>query len=88
MSIATLSSKSQLTLPADVRDALGLSRGDKVVFTKGPDGRYVIEKAPTLASLRGILKSDVRLSDEELRQAIIDARDGRADELIARMKQG
>jgi AbrB family looped-hinge helix DNA binding protein len=88
MSIATLSSKSQLTLPADVRDALGLSRGDKVVFTKGPDGRYVIEKAQGLASLRGILKSDVRLSDEELRQAIIDARDGRADELIARMKQG
>jgi AbrB family looped-hinge helix DNA binding protein len=86
MSIATISSKSQLTLPADVRDALGLSRGDKVVFTKGPDGRYVIEKAQTLASLIGIVKSDVKLTDEELRQAIIDARDERADELVRRMR--
>lgn len=84
MSIATITSKAQLTLPADVRDDLGLSQGDKVVFTKGADGRYTIEKAKTLASLIGILKTDIRLTDDELNQAIIDARDARADEIMGR----
>ncbi|GAB6043257.1 AbrB/MazE/SpoVT family DNA-binding domain-containing protein [Endothiovibrio diazotrophicus] len=45
MSTATLSSKSQVVLPADVRRQLGLHAGDRLVID-AEDGRVVIEKAP------------------------------------------
>jgi antitoxin PrlF len=35
---ATISSKSQITIPAAVRDALGLAAGDKIDFIRSPNG--------------------------------------------------
>ena len=35
---ATISSKSQITIPAAVRDALGLSVGGKIDFIRSPNG--------------------------------------------------
>jgi AbrB family looped-hinge helix DNA binding protein len=43
-SIATLTSKGQLTIPKAVRDALGLHEGDQVRFERDPaTGRTVME---------------------------------------------
>ena len=46
MSIATLSSKSQLVLPADVRRRLGLRPGDRLVIEVEGD-HAIIRKAPS-----------------------------------------
>ena len=58
MSEATLTSKGQITIPADIRKALGLSTGERVVFTQLDDGTTVIRaKTRSILELRGLLKS-------------------------------
>ena len=71
---ATITSKNQMTVPAEVRDDLGLKPGEKLKFVRMDDGGYRIEKAEGLASLSGILKSSVSLTDAELAEAIQQAR--------------
>jgi len=55
---AKVTSKGQITLPAEMRKALNLNAGDKVTFAKDKDGRFYVEaKTDSLAALRGIVKS-------------------------------
>lgn len=57
MSETTVNSKGQLTIPADIRTTLGLTAGDRVVFTLLPDGTTVMRaKKRSMASLKGLLK--------------------------------
>lgn len=71
---ATITSKNQMTVPAEVRDDLGLKPGDKLKIVRIDDGGYRIEKAESLSSLSGILKVDISLTDDELAEAINKAR--------------
>lgn len=56
---ATMSSKGQVTIPVEIRRALGLSQGDIVQFFSNPDGsvtvvpknRDIMEMAGSLAHL-------------------------------------
>ncbi len=57
MSEATVTSKGQITIPADIRTALGLTTGERVVFTQLPDGTTVMRaKRRSMTSLKGLLK--------------------------------
>ena len=59
MAYATVSSKGQITIPADIRQALGLAMGDVVVFTLLEDGTTVMRaKKRSLLDLEGMLKPD------------------------------
>lgn len=61
MATATLTSRCQVTLPARVREALGIGRGDRVDFTIRRDG--VVELRPAsvdLLSLRGAVRPRVQ----------------------------
>jgi len=49
---AKLSSKGQLTVPKAVRDALGIERGDEVVF-RVEGHRAVLARTPDFLSLAG-----------------------------------
>jgi AbrB family looped-hinge helix DNA binding protein len=49
---AKVSSKGQITLPKEIREALGLHRGDEVLF-RVHDGRAVLAKVPDLLELAG-----------------------------------
>lgn len=49
---ATVTSKGQVTLPKDLRDALGLRAGDKVLFRVHKD-RAVLAKVPSFLELAG-----------------------------------
>lgn len=49
---ATVTSKGQVTLPKDLRDALGLKAGDKVLFRVHKD-RAVLAKVPSFLGLAG-----------------------------------
>ncbi|MBA4285281.1 MAG: AbrB family transcriptional regulator [Xanthomonadaceae bacterium] len=57
MSEATLTSKGQITIPAEIRAALGLDTGERVVFTQLDDGTTVMRaKTRSINELQGLLK--------------------------------
>lgn len=57
MATGTMTSKGQITVPKDVREALGLTAGTKVNFTKNADGDYVLTvRRARAADLAGRLK--------------------------------
>ena len=67
MSAATLTSKGQLTLPRDVRVAMGVGPGDRVEFVRMEDGNFAVLPATTsVQSLKGLIpkpKTPVSLDD-------------------------
>jgi AbrB family looped-hinge helix DNA binding protein len=57
MSEATVTSKGQVTIPAEIRKALGLSAGERVIFTRLEDGTTVMRaKTRSILDLAGLLK--------------------------------
>ena len=50
---ATISSKSQITIPAAVRDALGLSAGDTIDFIRSPNGFEIVPRRQSVMTLHG-----------------------------------
>ena len=57
MAEATITSKGQVTIPADIRQALGLAMGDLVVFTLLEDGTTVMRaKKRSLLELEWVLR--------------------------------
>lgn len=72
MSEATVTSKGQITLPKDIRDRLGLRKGDRVRFVVDEDGRVRLLPAKRdISSLVGILPRPGRArSIKEMDEAI------------------
>jgi len=57
MAIATMTTKGQITIPKEIRDALRLQPGDRVDFVLGKDGRAVLRPATrSIMDLCGMLK--------------------------------
>lgn len=56
MTTATLTSKGQVTIPAAVRNGLGVETGDRVEFIELEPGRYeVIAATLPVTALKGIV---------------------------------
>ena len=75
MSIATMTSKGQVTVPRDVREDMGLEPGSKLMFVKVRDGFYrVIPRTGKISDLAGILYDPARptMSIEEMNEAIAE----------------
>jgi antitoxin PrlF len=72
MPSATLTSKGQITIPAEVRAALGVSFGDRIDFVEVEKGRFVIVPATcSVQALKGIIpKPKKPVSIEEMNGAI------------------
>jgi AbrB family looped-hinge helix DNA binding protein len=60
METATLTSKSQITVPKAVREALGLQAGDKIRFVPSLGGYRLVAVKADITDLRGFLKSPRR----------------------------
>jgi AbrB family looped-hinge helix DNA binding protein len=57
MSEATITSKGQVTIPADIRRTQGLHAGVRLMFTPMPDGTVLLRaKTRSILDLKGILK--------------------------------
>ncbi len=57
MATATLTSKGQITIPVQVRTALGLETGDRVEFVETEDGRFsIIAASKTVHDLKGLIR--------------------------------
>jgi AbrB family looped-hinge helix DNA binding protein len=52
---ARVTSKGQITIPKEVRDALGIAAGDEVVF-RVEQHRAVLARTPDLLDLAGIVE--------------------------------
>ena len=72
MTAATLTSKGQLTLPKDVRVALGVGPGDRLDFVRMEDGNFaVLPATQSVKTLKGIIpKPKKSVSLEEMDKAI------------------
>ena len=72
MPAATLTSKGQITIPKEIREALGIRTGDRIAFRLRHDG--IVEMEPEtvdLLSLRGILQPRIRgVTLEDFEEAI------------------
>ena len=56
MSEATLTSKGQVTIPADIRRSMALHPQDRLTFTPMPDGTVVLRaKTKSVLALKGLL---------------------------------
>lgn len=80
MTIATLTSKGQTTIPKQVREHLKLNPGDKLDFVIESGGRVVIRPAKLdVRELKGLLKrrDGKVLSIEEMNAAIAKAAAGK-----------
>jgi antitoxin PrlF len=57
--VATMTSKGQLTVPAEVRDRLGLHAGSRVSFVETGDGTYELRvERGSVHDLKGLLRWD------------------------------
>jgi len=57
MSEGTITNKGNVTIPAEIRRAMGLAVGERVVFTQLDDGSTVFRaKTRSILELRGSLK--------------------------------
>ena len=75
MASATITSKGQVTIPKEVRDALQIQAGDVIDFQKEADGSFRVQARKMHASaLTGILhhKGQRRVSLEEMDAAIAE----------------
>jgi len=72
MSVATITSKGQITIPKPVRERLGVHPGDRVEFVEMENGVFQLVAATReLSSLKGIVpKPKKTVSLEEMKEAI------------------
>jgi AbrB family looped-hinge helix DNA binding protein len=53
-----MTSKGQITIPAEIRKSMGLKAGERVVFTRLHDGTTVMRaKTRSILDLKGLLKT-------------------------------
>jgi len=73
---AKVTSKGQVTLPAALRNRLGIEAGDRILFVEQTDGSFALRvRSGTLADLKGLLGGRVPpASDEEIKDWIAAAR--------------
>ncbi len=62
LDLGKITSKGQITIPAEIRKFLGVSRGDRIIFER-KDGDIVIKKAEE-KSLVSLLESTSPLSEK------------------------
>ena len=72
MPSATLTSKGQITIPKEVRDALGLETGDRIEFVAEKEGEYkVVPATKDVRHLKGLVpKPPKPVSVEDMNRAI------------------
>lgn len=79
MSIATVTTKGQVTIPKPVREALRLSAGDRVEFVDLGNGRFeLIAATRDVTELRGMLgPAAASVSTEDMDKAVAEGVAGR-----------
>ena len=78
MARATMTTKGQITIPADVRKALNLRAGDKVVFITRESGEVVIFPATReVKTIKGMIEKPAEPVSLDAMDSVIKARHSR-----------
>ena len=74
MTTATLTSKGQITIPADVRRALNVQTGDRVEFVQVQPGRFELVAATrSVRELKGMFGKPARsLSIDDMNRVVAE----------------
>jgi AbrB family looped-hinge helix DNA binding protein len=68
---ATLTSKGQITIPAGVREALGLAPGDKLAFLESDKGEFRLRRVGSIMEMYGCLAgNDAPKTNSELNELL------------------
>jgi antitoxin PrlF len=75
MTASTITSKGQITIPAVVRAALGVSTGDRIEFIQVDPGRFEMVAATLpISALKGMVKKPAKsVTIDEMNEAIASA---------------
>jgi AbrB family looped-hinge helix DNA binding protein len=75
MPTATVTTKGQITIPKEVRDAMGIEAGDRVEFVAEGKGVYkVVAATKDVRHLKGLVpKAAKPVSVEEMNRAVVRA---------------
>ena len=75
MTTATITSKGQITIPAEVRSALKVDAGDRVEFVEVAPGRFeFLAATQSVTQLKGMFGKTARVvSTDEMNTAIAQA---------------
>ncbi|WP_257291552.1 AbrB/MazE/SpoVT family DNA-binding domain-containing protein [Endozoicomonas sp. ONNA1] len=78
MPTTKLTSKGQITIPARVRADLNLREGDQLEFIQQEDGTWqVVPKNLSIMSLCGAVKTNISLSDDDIKAYISEGYSGK-----------
>jgi AbrB family looped-hinge helix DNA binding protein len=74
MPTATVTSKGQVTIPVEVRNALGLRSGSRVAFVPTDTGSYeLVAETRTIKSLKGLFAKPAEpVTLDQMDEAIMD----------------
>lgn len=70
MKHSSLTSKGQVTIPAEIRHHFGLKPGDQVGFRIVGNEIFLMKNEKRIDAAFGLIKSDRSVSDQEMEQAI------------------
>lgn len=75
MPTATVTTKGQITIPKEVRDAMGIEAGDRVEFVEEEKGVYkVVAATKDIRHLKGLVPKPAKpVSVEEMNRAVVRA---------------
>jgi AbrB family looped-hinge helix DNA binding protein len=63
LDMAKVTSKGQVTIPASVREQIGVRKGDKVLFVREDDGRVVLYNS-NMEALRAVQEAFAGAAEE------------------------
>ena len=73
MPTATVTSKGQITIPAEVREAMHLKPGEKVIFFPAENGEFIVQRVGSIMEMAGCLAGlDLPKTDEEMNRLLED----------------
>jgi AbrB family looped-hinge helix DNA binding protein len=70
MQTSTITTKGQVTIPAEMRKRLGLKAGDQVGFIMDNDGIRVVPREHRIEAAFGLCQAGHSVSDEDMERAI------------------
>ena len=81
MSATTVTSKGQVTIPAEIRSQFGIQSGDQLVFYAGLDGQLRVRvRRPRVGAGRGMIPHDGSdVTREQIGAAVADGVASRLD---------
>lgn len=88
MNLAKVSANGQITVPVEIRRALKLREGDKILFFQNENGEIVVNNASAQALVKaqrafsGVAERLGVQSDEDVQALVNEVRYGNAEETV------